>query len=1182
MLSETESLAFADEGNSPPLPRQSAKGSANMPKRPRINTMPRLHSPNPQTAKAACAKPPLHHPAPGSAAGGATAHPSHSSSPRKQVKTDLTSDSDTESILFAVEDGSGAGLPLRSFTSSMGLPAARLSLTSATSTGPTKRLSHVGSMASIHFNSEPGSRGTSPGPRTRPNPRASTPVEKVEALTLPLSSVRCCVPTDTSISFIEHDSESVEFGFSPLVQPEMEKGALQVKNSVPPLPLSPLTGVAAPPGTAGRHSAVNEDSIAFQTEDGSDLTRSMITSVFVQERNLGLMSSGSIPARRNGHSASVMESCLGDSIDNDSIAFVLEDDTNAEKPQLGATVAYPAKRDTGTPKVSYSPRSHSVHSRPSSRPLSPSIRFEIENTGNESGIERADTLVRGGGTEPPIIHNVPVGEHSSTPKSSSFPGTVPYSSDAVVGGTADISTVNTSGEVSTATTPLSKAVTQTKKSIVAHRLQKPQNHHSRLPQPRERAPTTVIGDAEVSPSRSATHPPLYQRAEVSTPLDAQAATLPSVSPTGSSKSRSASLSDRNVRRKRSALVPLSPSSTHEQQQERLKRRSKESAAFRTTFESPNHRRTTEEGSIRSTDSPPEALITGTRSHNSTTVASVAASSTQPIQMSLLAPASQGAPHRSTQGHWESQEVDHQYYQHHQELNRNWNSLMAHDHACVREGASKFVNGALKEAEQWRQFNERQRAELLELRKRIAIARRQDRTLLESSLPHDRETLMTAPSSHTLVPKPTAMGDGYSSIKLQSHWALHRPGVRVNDTKSGREHGKPAREVRATPQHTGSARRLQESVKCAYASAAAAKSSRHPAHGAGPAMPPPTPYPHPTSDTRGVSPDRIAQSAASASVADLLGILWPPRASAANASQRCSQAADTFVLGRRPADVDLYFLNGSRLTPEQVASFFDLVRVHTEAESRTASDTLPRGSAPRQAETLSLTNLRQEAALSSLTASVKRGDDAVYADPGEVHTFGHSIPRSLSLAGERCTGPFSAKLVALLPKKAIRRSRVMREVFDTMDLKRQRTIALDHLPSLARLFEVEIAHVEQTRESFLQGNTVPLKSLLESSVASRHLHATSWRGARDNVVLDYDGLTQDEQANLTHLTHRLLLLSFAVNVVIPIASASRIPLLDFPTLSLIVYAAVDDADDLMDSTKREWRRVVQQYFVALDA
>lgn len=1197
MRSGTESLGFVEEDSSQPLSRQPTKAPVVVPKRPRINTMPRLHSPSLQTAKAAGAKPPLHNSASGAAAGGTTAHPSQSAAASKLAKVDIMSDSETDSILFAVEDGSAARMPVRSSTSPMALPAARQSLISATPAGLEKRLSHAGSIGSIQFNSEPGSRGASPGRKARLNPRASTPVEKAEARAPPLSIARCCVPTDTSISFIEHSLESIEFGFSPLVQPEPEKCTAPAKNIALPLPpLSPVTGEAASAGTAGPHSTLNEDSIAFQTEDENDCMHSIGTPAFPQNRSLVAMNSGSIPARRDGYSVSVLESCAGDSVDNDSIAFMLEDDTNDKNLQLGATAAYPLKRDTGTPKLSSAHRSHSLHSRPQSRPLSPSIQFDIENTGNGSAVERSDTLLGGCATQPLAASNLPIFGRSSTPTSSPIPDALPSSSNAALGSTAGVGVLDAAGEAGTASTPSPTASQLAKKTIVTNRLQQPKKQHSRLPQPRRRAPAPVVGDGKPSPARSATHPPLYQRAAVFTPLDAQASGAPSVSPTGGSKSRSASLSDRNASRKKGARVPLSPFPTHEEQRGRLKHRSKESTACWTTDESPNDRLVTEEGSTGSMDSPPEALVTGARSHTSTAAASATASPTQAIHMAFPTPDGRRVPHSSAQVYSANQDVGNQCYRHHQQLNRDANPVTADDHAYALEMRGELVTGAFEEAEQWRQFNERQRAELVELRKRIAIARRQDRTLLESSPSHERKALMPAPSSRRFVPQPTPMGDGYSSRRPRSQGALHRGEARDKDAKCGGAQGNPFREARGTSPPTGSARRLQASVQGAYAPAAAAKPSPCPAHRTGSAVSPPSPYPRATSAVHGVPSDSIVQSAAAASVADLLGILWPPRTAAANPSQRRSHTIGAFAVENGTPDVDLYFLNGSRLTPAQVVRFLDLVRVHSDAEPHTASAAPPRASVVGAMEALAPTTLRQQAAPSSLTVSAKRGGNDVYVDPTDFYAFGRSIPLSSSPPRDSRAAPLSAKLTALLPKKGIRRSRVLREVFDAMDLKRQGSIALHHLPLLARLFEVELSSIEHTRASLLQGNAMPLRSLLESAVASRQLHATSWRGARENVAagsqrgldavdgvaLHYAGLTRDEQANLTHLTHRLLLLSFAVNVVIPIASVSRIPLLDFSTLSMIVYAAVDSVDQPMGSPKGEWRQVVQQYFIALAA
>ncbi|CAJ1031298.1 hypothetical protein, conserved [Leishmania lindenbergi] len=1044
------------------------------------------------------------------------------------------------------------------------LPGTRLSLTNATPTRLSKRLSRASSIRSIQFNSEPGSRVTSPNPKARLKLFNSAPVEKAEEPTQPAS--------DSSITFFEQGAESTEFGFSLPVQ------SGTVKHTV---------------GAGDRNSVGTEDSFAFQIEDDSNL-----------------MQNHSIPGRRDGRSASVAESGGGDLGDNESISFMVDNDTDDEDQQEQGTLSRPAKRDIGKPNASPLQRSHLVRSCPSPRLSNAGIRADTENTRNESIVDRTDALPCDGGNQAPVAHKRSA-SRSLTPTSSLIPDGLPRSPNAALEKTVGIDGLDTAGEAGMAAVPSSASSRLTKKAIVMKRLQQQEKHHSRLPQPRKGAATHALGDAERLPLRRATHPPLYQPAAVSTPLDAQAVETPSVSLAGGSKKdRSNSLSSRSSSRGKGAQALLLLHPPHPERQHHQICRSKESVTSQATGESPNQQLVTEKGSTGSTDPPPTPLFTGLRSPTSREAASAAASGLQSSKMAFPPPPGQGPPKNILQGYLANQEVENQYYRHYQHLNSNAHPLLAGDRAnpamynehsvhqqmYALEEWGEPVAGTFGEAEQWRQFNERQRAELFELRKRIAIARRQDCTLLESSPSWETEALMPTPNSRCLAPQQTPMRGRYSSMGPRSQVAHRQPAVHGKEVKSGGEQSGPSIGAYGTPLYTGRPGRGQTSVKVAYAPTTLAKPSPCLPRWPGPTMSPPSPDPCATSATYKASPDRIVQSAAAASVADLLGILWPPRTSATKPPRHPSQVIDAFLCENDIPAMNLYFSNGSRLTPEQVVRFLDLVRVQLSMEFRTTTASQSRMSLVGTAGTPFPARIRQQAAPSCFAAFAKSADHIAYVDPAEHYAFRRLIPHSSSLTRNGRAAPLSAKLAALLPKKAVRRSRVLREVFDAMDLKRQGNILLDLLPSLARLFEVELTTIEHARESLLRGNAVPLQSLLESAVESRHQCAVSWNGARGSVAagaqrdldavaggpLDYAGLPRDMRVNIKYLTHRLLLLSFALNVVIPIVSASRIPLLDFSAFCMIVYAAVDNVDHPTGSPQEEWRQVVQQYFIALAA
>ncbi|KAG5495781.1 hypothetical protein JIQ42_02641 [Leishmania sp. Namibia] len=1155
--------------------------------------MPLLHPPSATPVKVAPAKPPLHTSPSCAAAGGAVLHSTHLATSSKLAKTDTTFDfSDNESISFAVENSSMAGKPARYVTSSMlPPPASRQCFISASPLPLPRRLSRAGSTGSIQFNSEPGSRVASPTPMARQSLRAVTPVEKAEARTSPLSGGRGCMARDSSIEFFEQSAESPELGFSLPAPSQAAMLTASVKRGSYQFPaFSPPSSGGAAVGAAGRHSASTEDSIAFHMEDDSDVRQTNNTPASPHMRSLAAVLNGSFVATREGRSASAAESCAGDLMDSESIAFMIEDETDEKGQKRRLTIPYSRRRGSAAARAS------------PSRPRSPLIQIDIESPANEKVFDKSDSLPgdRGGQLLPE--NKLPVSGQSRAATSSPILDAPVCSPRAPLNSIASTGRFDAAAEADAAAAASSKTSHSTKKTVM-NRPQKQRKQHSRLPQPHKNPRTRVFANVEPSPSGSAT----LQPAAVAAPLAAQVAGGLAASPAGASKKRrAASLGDRKFPRKKDsrALAPFHSASQEQQQQQN--RRSMESLTSQTVSASPNTRHVTEEGRDGSANSPPEPLCTGHRSQASTDL--ISTSPVQGNQRGFPAFPERGAPRSSVQRHLGNEGMENGCHQDHRQLSRDsalftgndetnrslYDELSAHhQHMTAGERLGGQATGYLGEAEQWRQFNQRQRAELAELRKRIAVARRQDRTLLESSPSHQMEALALAPSSRSIVPKPTPLGGGYSNMGPRSHVALCQPLVDGKDAKSGGERCRPLTDTGGASPHTGSARRLQAYVKSTYAPTAAAKQPSLPARRPGLSVSPTGHGPCSTSSTRRASHSILAQSAAAASVADLLGILWPPRLLATKPSQQRSQVTDAPSFETGTPAVDLYFMNGSRLTPEQVERFFDLVHVQRDAESRTAPAAQPRANAVRRAGTLSSASPRQKAAPPSLTAFAKHDGALAHIDPAGLDACGRRILRPSSVARDGRAVPLSERLAALLPKKAVRRSQVLREVFDAMDLKRQGSIVLDFLPFLARLFEAELATVEHTRQSLLQGKAIPLHSLLESAVASRQQHATSWRGARGAVApgarkgveadhssaLDYAGLARDAQANLAYLTHRLLLLSFAVNVVIPIAAASRIPLLDFSTLCMIVYAAVN-TDGATDSPKEEWQRVVQQYFTAL--
>jgi hypothetical protein len=1190
MNSDTESLAFMEEDDVSPPPKNVPPASV---PRPRI-----MVTPSPTPHKSTPAKPPLHQAftPPSAPAGG------HKSSgpvrPRlgqqvgrpKAGKQDTASEfSDNESVNFMVENNSISGRSMR------GVPAAR-------APAP-KQLSRVASNSSIQFQSEPGSRSTSPKPKLSSSAGGSTPAEKAMAPHSPPPNGKSQVTND-SISFFEQSDGSDQPGdASPIQHAATVRGrkAHAASNHAHPH----TTTTAPTPVTAG--SMLSSDSIAFQVDDdsggdghGQAPMNSSSTTPLVRATTITpsatLSTKSEIQMAKAMQLTSVADTSHNEFADSSSIAFDVVDDSLALKvaPHKTAATASPPKQPSAMRYYnSHVHRSHSAQSRPNSRPNSPSIQFESDhNSDNESALDHSAPQVADGNLSTGTASLPIFGQQKKTSPTlpmSEVPPSAPTNNH--------VDAANNSGRASVAPS--------TKKTVVTNHLQRrqQQQRQTRLPSPQTRPSTRTAaaeGEASLTPT---THPPLYQKAAMSTPIAAQAAAADHDSRT--TPARSASLTDRNLPKKKnpSSVLRLQ----HPQPQTR---RSKESVATESGGASPTAKLLTEAGSTETTNTPPEPLHTGRHSRTST-VGHISAQS--------LAARSQS---NSVQGYLENQEVENAY--HRDELSRHdrhTNRVLYREVSPPSQVAWADVS-TTEEAEQWRRFNEQQRAELAQLRHRIAQARRQDRTLLGSSPMKGLGAASGPTSRRGIAPQPIPLaltslpgwnktGPGYSDMKQTSPANASL----LQDSYWGTRTGSSARRVspaamNETGSHPHSARSQHQppppgSSQYAKQTGKLVSSAARPTH-------PSPPLQHTTAprsgqarskradrstaplaaDSPGITGDDVLRSAAAASVADMLGVLWPPRSAGAVSAK----ANQTLPFTSNALSTDLYFVNGSRLTPQQVDRFVDLVRVQAEAERR---------------KNLSRSVFLDSADVTLSPQSYRHFSPSSGHPRSQSGTIQDDLVLSFSTPVKLQRAPLSAKLSSLLPKKVVRRSRVMREVFDVMDLKHQGTLVLNLLPSLAHLFEGELAALEQARTSLLRGRATPLATLLAAAVASRHQYVSTWgggRGAADCTpsgcsvsssrakscidgsyggmcqVLSADGagLTPEAQDELISLTHRLLLLSFAVNVVIPIASASRIPLLDFPTLCMVLYAAVDNVEHEMDSPREQWRSVVQQYFVLLDS
>ncbi|CAD2213994.1 hypothetical protein ADEAN_000143800 [Angomonas deanei] len=125
-----------------------------------------------------------------------------------------------------------------------------------------------------------------------------------------------------------------------------------------------------------------------------------------------------------------------------------------------------------------------------------------------------------------------------------------------------------------------------------------------------------------------------------------------------------------------------------------------------------------------------------------------------------------------------------------------------------------------------------------------------------------------------------------------------------------------------------------------------------------------------------------------------------------------------------------------------------------------------------------------------------------------------------------------------------------------------------------------------------------RTLLDCARESRHCFETVWSQlgrpaerarSRSKSPLDVEeeegdlqlGVKEQVLLEKARQARRALLYSFAVNVIIPLLIASCIDQFDFPTMSMIVFTAVNDKGKRVDAESKAWKGVVSQYFEVLD-
>lgn len=559
---------------------------------------------------------------------------------------------------------------------------------------------------------------------------------------------------------------------------------------------------------------------------------------------------------------------------------------------------------------------------------------------------------------------------------------------------------------------------------------------------------------------------------------------------------------------------------------------------------------------------------------------------------------------------------------------------------------RVVLAAENQTDHWRAFNEAQRMELEKLKLRIAAARRQDRTVLEASTqkssgPGPRKTVtITAQAGAT--PKAAPTGAGYASLSPSSYpkrrGSLGMAGTAATTTSAAPAAGamaaaegpfsrkpsstaprKPSaptarpsmvsfmnRPSFDTPQHASTARDTRPSYAAldgcgARSPRAALEGPERCPRGPQPRHGVPRPY-RSTSriavaeeetgrrrSSNGVRPSRDgvtgSASAAAETVANLLGVLWPPS---------------------HPEE--LFFVSGSRLTPQQVSAFYETVQVQEAAQveqRREVSEAFHVGpnvssSSPYAAlDTMSPSKLRQRSRSPAATTAASHVDvDHDLALSTSLHPARAAVG---SLAYERAAAAqgngAQQRKQSKKKKHIVGRSQVVRDVFDLLDLRHCGFLYAGELSALKVLLEEELAMLDDE----LYGGTASMKgpralspplhhqsrALLSSAVEGREVYRTAMEGLSRGLKHVDDAVptpltTRQAEATARRSRHALLC-SFAVNVVLPLAAASRISALDFPTVSLLVFEAVDRNDVTRRTPEgAAWREVVGQYFEALSA
>lgn len=298
------------------------------------------------------------------------------------------------------------------------------------------------------------------------------------------------------------------------------------------------------------------------------------------------------------------------------------------------------------------------------------------------------------------------------------------------------------------------------------------------------------------------------------------------------------------------------------------------------------------------------------------------------------------------------------------------------------------------------------------------------------------------------------------------------------------------------------------------------------------------------------------AAAAAAVASLLGVVWPPRHTAAG-------------------DVGLFFHSGAKLTPGQVNRFAMVVAAQSAA---------------------------REYSMQRVTAAFASGGGGTTAASTTTSSSAHRVSRST----------------------------VLREVYELMKTSApideegrgcdsSSGLSFDMLPAVKEALEEELSLVDNelavgaaclglpsmkarsggsaSRPSLLQSKNdgTPFSS---SSKAWRS-YSAGWRSVIEQAEADLHQQQRQPyhsteshhassavpvavQVKFARLYRHAVLLSFTVNVVLPLLLGSEIREADFPTVALLVLTALEGRYSPFSSTSEGvlWREVIGSYFQSL--